>query len=156
LWEAAPFYDRSHAEIAALFDSVYVSFYKGLGALAGAILAGPAPFREQARVWLALSARYAFEGNFSKMPSYRERALEVATALKGLDGVDIVPDPPHTNMFHIFCVGPKSGSKSARMRSRASTGRSYSGGSHRPPSRSLRSGNSPSAMRRWTSLPSRS
>jgi len=122
LWEAAPFYDRSHAEIAALFDSVYVSFYKGLGALAGAMLAGPAAFIEQARVWqhrhggrlvtiapLALSARYAFEGNLSKMPSYRERALEVATALKGLDGVDIVPDPPHTNMFHIFLRGAQEG-----------------------------------------------
>jgi threonine aldolase len=35
LWEAAPFYERSYAEIAGLFDSVYVSFYKGLGALAG-------------------------------------------------------------------------------------------------------------------------
>lgn len=86
------------------------------------MLAGPAAFIEQARVWqhrhggrlvtiapLALSARYAFEGNLSKMPSYRERALEVATALKGLDGVDIVPDPPHTNMFHIFLRGAQEG-----------------------------------------------
>lgn len=41
LWEAAPFYDRSHAEIAALFDSVYVSFYKGLGALPEQCWRGP-------------------------------------------------------------------------------------------------------------------
>ncbi|MGH2482711.1 MAG: threonine aldolase family protein, partial [Ktedonobacteraceae bacterium] len=37
LWECAPFYGRSYADIAALADSVYVSFYKGLGGLAGCI-----------------------------------------------------------------------------------------------------------------------
>jgi threonine aldolase len=31
LWEAQPFYGRGLAEIAGLADSVYVSFYKGLG-----------------------------------------------------------------------------------------------------------------------------
>src|SRR5215211_3150991 len=35
LWEAGPFYGREYAELAGLFDSVYVSFYKGLGGLAG-------------------------------------------------------------------------------------------------------------------------
>ena len=34
LWEATPFYDQSYdkslANIAALFDTIYVSFYKGL------------------------------------------------------------------------------------------------------------------------------
>ena len=41
LWEAREAYaPRTHAEICALFDSVYVSFYKGIGALAGAALAG--------------------------------------------------------------------------------------------------------------------
>lgn len=50
LWEAAPFYDRSPAEVAALFDSVYVSFYKGVGAIAGAVLAGPAGMVAEARV----------------------------------------------------------------------------------------------------------
>src|SRR5262249_27327174 len=38
LWESQPFYGRSYAEIAALFDSVYVSFYKSLGGIAGSIL----------------------------------------------------------------------------------------------------------------------
>ena len=33
LWEAAPFYGRPYAEIAALADSVYVSFSKGLAPL---------------------------------------------------------------------------------------------------------------------------
>jgi threonine aldolase len=118
LWEAAPFYDRSHADIAALFDSVYVSFYKGLGALAGAALAGDGDFIAQARVWqhrhggrpvtlapYALSARLGFERNLGKMRAYRDRAVDVAAALATLDGVEIVPDPPQTNTFHVFLRG---------------------------------------------------
>jgi threonine aldolase len=120
LWEAAPHYGRSHAEIAAPFDSVYVSFYKGLGALAGAMLAGDAGFVAQARTWqhrhggrlvtiapLALSARAAFAGNLSKMAGYRERARAIARGLSGVANVTIVPDPPHTNTFHLFLQGSR-------------------------------------------------
>ena len=52
LWECGPYYNRPLAEIAALFDSVYVSFYKGLGAIAGAALLGSTEFIAEARVWL--------------------------------------------------------------------------------------------------------
>jgi hypothetical protein len=38
IWESAPYYQRSHAEIAALFDTVYVSLYKALGGFAGSVL----------------------------------------------------------------------------------------------------------------------
>ncbi|HET9221308.1 MAG TPA: beta-eliminating lyase-related protein, partial [Roseiflexaceae bacterium] len=51
LWECQPFYARGYADIAALFDTVYVSFYKTLGGIAGAILAGPADVIAEARVW---------------------------------------------------------------------------------------------------------
>src|SRR5258706_4527408 len=54
LWESAPFYERSYAEVAALFDSVYLSFYKGIGGIAGAALAGPADFIAEVRVWPTL------------------------------------------------------------------------------------------------------
>ena len=40
LWEVQPYYDRPLADICALFDTVYVSFYKGLGAMAGSMLCG--------------------------------------------------------------------------------------------------------------------
>ncbi len=120
LWEAAPFYDRSHAEIAALFDSVYVSFYKGLGALAGAVLAGDASFVAEARAWqhrhggrlvtiapLALSAERGFDENLGKMRAYRERAIAIAERLAAIDGVGVVPSPPQTNTFHVFLHGDK-------------------------------------------------
>ena len=51
LLEIAPWYGRDPAEIAALFDSVYLSFYKGLGGLSGAMLLGTAPFVKQAVPW---------------------------------------------------------------------------------------------------------
>jgi threonine aldolase len=51
LWECRPFYGRDYAQIAGLFDSVYVSFYKTLGGIAGAALAGPADVIAEARVW---------------------------------------------------------------------------------------------------------
>jgi threonine aldolase len=51
LWEAAPFYastaSKSIADIAALFDTVYVSFYEGLGAIAGCCVAGDKETIEQ-------------------------------------------------------------------------------------------------------------
>jgi hypothetical protein len=40
------------AELAAPFDSVYISFYKGLGAISGAMLMGDKAFIAEARVWL--------------------------------------------------------------------------------------------------------
>jgi len=118
LWEAAPYYGRSHAEIAALFDSVYVSFYKGLGAMAGAMLAGDAGFIAQARTWqhrhggrlvsiapIALSAQLGFERKVGMMGAYFERAKAIASALEGTRGLAIVPNPPQTNTFHIFMDG---------------------------------------------------
>jgi threonine aldolase len=115
LWESAPFYGRSYAEISALFDSVYVSFYKSLGAIAGAALAGSADFVARARVWqrrhggnlvsmypLALSAREALRTRLGKLEGYCERARRVAALLGSIEGVHVLPQPPHTNMFHAY------------------------------------------------------
>ncbi|GAC1544586.1 MAG: aminotransferase class I/II-fold pyridoxal phosphate-dependent enzyme [Vulcanimicrobiaceae bacterium] len=118
LWEAAPYYGRTHAEIAALFDSAYVSFYKGLGGMAGAMLAGDADFIAEARVWqhrhggrlvslapLALSAQRGFERNLPKMAAFAERARTLALRFATIDGV--VPNVPQTNTFHVFLRGEK-------------------------------------------------
>ncbi len=118
LWEAAPAYGRDYAEVAALFDSVYVSFYKGVGAIAGAALAGDAEFIAQARIWqrrhggnlvhlypYVLSARANLRERLARFPSYHERALAIATALRQVDGVALKPDPPHAHMAHIYLRG---------------------------------------------------
>lgn len=51
LWECTAYYRRSLADIAGLFDTVYVSFYKALGALSGCCLVGPTDVLDEAREW---------------------------------------------------------------------------------------------------------
>lgn len=119
LWESAPFYERPYAEIAALFDSVYVSFYKGIGAIAGAALAGSAAFIAEAHVWqrrhggnlvqmypLVLSARANFRRRLDRFASYHERTQAVARVLTSIDGISVKPDPPHTHMMHVYLRAP--------------------------------------------------
>jgi threonine aldolase len=120
LWEAQAYYRRPHAEIAALFDTVYVSFYKGIGAIAGAALAGDAGTIAEARVWqhrhggrlvsiypLALSVERGLDLRLERMARYREAALRIADALRPLDGIKLLPDPPQTNTFHVFLPGER-------------------------------------------------
>lgn len=53
LWEIQPFYQgKSFADIARLFDSVYVSFYKGLRGTVGSMLtSSDADFMAEAKKW---------------------------------------------------------------------------------------------------------
>jgi len=114
LWEAQAAYGRPFPEICALFDSVYVSFYKGIGALAGAMLLGPRDLIDEAAVWQRRqggnlyhslpnwgSAAMLLEGRLPRFAHYRKRALELAAALGEVDGVQVLPDPPHANLFHL-------------------------------------------------------
>jgi threonine aldolase len=115
LWECQPFYGRAYAEIAALFDTVYVSFYKTLGGIAGAILAGPADLIAEARVWqhrhggtlihlfpYVLSAQQGLADRLGRIAAYCHKAAEVAETLRAIPQITIVPDPPVTNMMHLF------------------------------------------------------
>jgi threonine aldolase len=115
LWECKPFYGRAYAEIAALFDTVYVSFYKTLGGIAGAILAGPADVIAEARVWqhrhggtvvhlfpYVLAAQQGLQARLGRIEAYCRKAAEVADALRAIEQIAIVPDPPVTNMMHLF------------------------------------------------------
>ena len=120
LWESAPYYGRSYAEIAALADSIYVSFYKGLGGLAGCILAGSADFIGQAGEWktphganlytafpYALAALDGLRVHLPRMDTYHARACAIASALADLPGVSISPQPPHTNAFQVYLPGER-------------------------------------------------
>lgn len=51
IWEAQPFLQHSFAEIAELFDSVFVSFYKGIGGLSCGMLLGESEFIQEAKIW---------------------------------------------------------------------------------------------------------
>lgn len=115
LWECAPAYDRALAEITRGFDSAYVSFYKGIGALPGAMLLGAREFIEQAKLWqrrqggnlytltlAAATAAMRFEQQLARMPRWHERARSLGRTLAQQPGVRVLPDPPQTNLFHVF------------------------------------------------------
>ncbi|SES08814.1 L-threonine aldolase [Pedococcus cremeus] len=119
LWESQPFYGRPLHEVAGLADSVYVSFYKGLGGLAGAALAGPEDLVAQARRWrtrhggtlftllpYAVAARHGLATRLPRMAGYVERARELAAGLAAVEGVRVLPEPPHTNAFRLFADAP--------------------------------------------------
>ena len=114
LWECTPYYGRTAAEIAALFDSVYVSLYKGLGGLAGCCLAGEEDVVAEARIWRkrhggtlfglwphAASGLAAMRKRLPLMRRYFEHALAIAAALRGVRNVEVVPNPPQTPMMHL-------------------------------------------------------
>jgi threonine aldolase len=114
LWESGPFYRRPLADIAGLFDTVYVSFYKGLGAPAGSMLLGEEDVIAEARVWrhryggtlfklwpYAAAGLAGLRSRLPRMPKYLAHAKAIAEEVAKLDGVDVVPNPPQTPMMHI-------------------------------------------------------
>ena len=114
LWESGPFYGRPLAEIAGLFDSVYVSFYKGLGGLSGSVLLGDATLIQEARAWrhrhggtlfrlwpYAASGLAGLRLRLGRMPAYAAHARAIAAELSAIEGIEVVPDPPQTPMMHV-------------------------------------------------------
>ena len=135
LWECKPFYQRPYSEIAGLFDSVYVSFYKILGGIAGAALAGPADFIAEARIWqrrhggnlvhlypYVLSARLGLRERLDRMEAYRDKAVEIAAALTSVPGIRVTPDPPQTNMMHVYLSGSRERLEAAALEISKETG----------------------------------
>jgi threonine aldolase len=129
LWESAAGYGKPHREIAALFDTVYVSFYKGIGALAGCCVAGPADIVAEVREWRhrmggtifglwpnAASALSCLRQRLPLMPGYLSHAREIAVALRGLPGVRVVPDPPQVPMMHLLLSTTPDGFATAARR----------------------------------------
>jgi threonine aldolase len=129
LWECQPYYQRDYAEIAGLFDTVYVSFYKILGGIAGAMLLGPRDVIDEARIWqrrhggnlvqmypFVLSAQHGFEMRLDRMSRYHAKAIEIADVLRSLPPIEIMPDPPQTNMMHIFVRGKQDRLEAAAAR----------------------------------------
>jgi threonine aldolase len=119
LWESAAYYGKDYAAIAAGFDSVYVSVYKGIGGFAGALLAGDEAFIAKARIWrrrlggtlfhlspLVAAAAMRFDERIALMPALYRRAVDLATGLAGLPGLRVNPVVPQTNMMHLYFDAP--------------------------------------------------
>ncbi|MGY0236116.1 threonine aldolase family protein [Longispora urticae] len=117
LWECTEHLGHGLAEIAALADSVYVSFYKTLGGISGAALAGSADFVAEARAWrhryggnlfqqwpAALSGLVGLDTELPRLPEYLAHAKVVAGALAG--HVTVYPEVPHTHEFQVWLPYP--------------------------------------------------
>lgn len=120
LLEILPYYQKTAEEVCALFDSVYVSFYKGIGGIAGAILAGDEDFTKQSKVWkrrhggdlislypYIVTAEYHFEQRKHKFSQYYEHAKELASLYNQCQGISTRPTMPVSNMFHVHADLPK-------------------------------------------------
>lgn len=129
LWECKPFYQKSYAEICEPFDSVYVSFYKILGGIAGAVLAGSEKLIQEAKIWqrrhggnlislypYILSAKKGLEEHLPNIDSYVSKAQEIAEILNQFPEIEIVPNLPQTNMFHLYFNLPKESVELANER----------------------------------------
>jgi threonine aldolase len=115
LWESATGYGRTPAEVAAGFDSAYVSFYKVIGALPGCCVAADEGFVAELREWRrrmggtqfglwpnAASALTLLRHRLPKLPGYLDHARAIAAAVREVPGVVVVPDPPQTSMLHLL------------------------------------------------------
>jgi threonine aldolase len=113
IWESQPWLDHTLPEIAALADSLYVSFYKGLGGIAGAALLGPADFVAEARLWrrrLGGTIYRATAEAVSALVGLRDRLPLVAATVAWArafaaqlpPNVIVQPGVPHTSQFKVY------------------------------------------------------
>ncbi|MFC0056699.1 threonine aldolase family protein [Streptomyces actinomycinicus] len=121
LWECTEHFGRSLEEIAALADTVYVSFYKSLDGFGGAALAGPRTLIEEAKTWrhryggtvfqqfpTVLSALVGLDRELPRLPEYVRHARVVAAALRegfaaaGVPWARVHPEVPHTHEFRVW------------------------------------------------------
>ena len=113
IWESQDWLGRPLPEIAGLADTIYVSFYKGLGGLAGAVLVGDGDVIAEARLWRrrmggtiyrntaeAVSALAGLEHRLPLMGACVAWARAFAAALPG--GITVQPGVPHTNQFLVY------------------------------------------------------
>ncbi|GGW77926.1 threonine aldolase family protein [Alteromonas halophila] len=113
IWQARHFYQRSLANIAALFDSVYVSFYKDLGGIFGAGLLADTTAIEQARIWSrraggnpitlypeVLAARRGLATFLPQTDRFVRYSMALAQALVHAP-VTLLPASPQAAMFHV-------------------------------------------------------
>jgi threonine aldolase len=127
LWESTVHLGHTLAEIAALADSTYVSFYKSLGGISGAALVGSVELIDYARAWrqryggmlfaqwpAALAALTGLTEVLPRLATYVRHAGPVAAALAEVARVH--PLPPHTHQFQLWLPYPAAALNEAALR----------------------------------------
>lgn len=114
LWEAATGYGRPLHEVVEGFDSVYVSFYKGVAGLGGGMLLGQAGLIERARLAFrrqggnvfrsspyVVAAAMAFDERLAQLPACLERTRTIYRMLRQFPSLRANPATPQVNMLHL-------------------------------------------------------
>jgi threonine aldolase len=118
LMNAAVGSGHSAKEIASFVDTVWIDLSKGLGAPVGAVLAGPASFIDEARLWkhrlggamrqagiIAAAGVYAFEHNVDRLAEDHENAKYLEAEIAKIPGVRQVNGPVETNILFFKVEG---------------------------------------------------
>mmetsp|Transcript_50471 Transcript_50471/g.162956 ORF Transcript_50471/g.162956 Transcript_50471/m.162956 type:complete len:414 (+) Transcript_50471:144-1385(+) len=132
LLEVAPHYGLPLPELCRLFDSLYVSFYKGLGGVTGAMLLGSPTVTREAAVWrrrlggnpftvapYALSCRAAFRAHRGSFDARWRRLQQLApllssTAAEEGGSLRFVPEAPTCCQAHVYLRGDAAALDAAR------------------------------------------
>ena len=117
IWESVPHWDRTLAEAADLFDSMYVSLYKGLGGSSGALVVCPEDLAGELRSWrqrmggtifsmttAAVGGLMGLREHLTSFGDYRAWAIDLAEALHG-HGIRTFPEVPHIATFLAYAPG---------------------------------------------------
>ncbi|WP_037602180.1 threonine aldolase family protein [Streptacidiphilus rugosus] len=141
LWETVRHFGVPLREIAELADSVYVSFYKTLGGVSGAALAGPTDFVAQAKAWrhryggqlfqqwpAALAALIGLDREIPRLDDYVVHAKQVALALATAPGSRVHPAVPQTHQFQFWLPFTAEALNEATLRQAEETKRALFGG----------------------------
>ncbi|NYE38564.1 threonine aldolase [Nocardioides cavernae] len=117
IWESAPHWGRTLAEVGALFDSVYVSLYKGLGGTSGALVVCPEDLAGELRGWrqrmggtifsmtaAAVGGLIGLREHLAGFADQRAWAIELAAALNER-GIRTFPEVPHIATFLAHAPG---------------------------------------------------
>lgn len=121
IWQVTDYYQRSLAEIAALFDSLYVSFYKDLNGVFGAALLGEKELIDDARIWArraggnpitlypeVIAAKRGLNIHLKRMPDYVRYTKALCQQLSML-AIRLEPEHPEVSMFHLkFDINAKT------------------------------------------------
>jgi len=117
IWESVPHWDKTLAEAAELFDSMYVSLYKGLGGSSGALVVCPEDLAGELRSWrqrmggtifsmttAAVGGLIGLDEHLTRFGDYRQWAIDLAAALNAR-GIRTFPEVPHIGTFLAYAEG---------------------------------------------------